>query len=70
MAERRKSATRELVRLRTGRDDLEAHLRELYVDGRFTDQEIADAWGVARMTITGWRAEFGITRSDRPALLA
>lgn len=64
-----KSPSQQLVEARTGRD-LVSHLRELYVERRFTDQEIADAWGVARSTVRTWRAEFGIDRADRKAALA
>lgn len=64
-----KSTVQRLVQLRTGRP-IEEHLRELYIDKRLTDQEIADAWGVHRMTVAAWRREFGIDRSDRKTALA
>lgn len=59
-----KSATQELVRLRTGRTvpDL---LRELYLERRYSDKAIADAIGVDRVTVNKWRAEYGIRRADR-----
>lgn len=59
-----KSTVQRLVQERNGRD-LAEHLRELYVERRFTDQEIADAWGVNRMTIVDWRKQFGIDRTQR-----
>ena len=65
MDDGRKSHAKELVRERTGREvpDL---LRELYVDRRHTQAEIARALDVHRMTIVLWLQEYGITRSDRP----
>jgi DNA-binding XRE family transcriptional regulator len=62
-----KSATRILVQQRTGRE-LPELLRELYVEKRHTQQEIAQALGVHRMTVAEWLAEFGISRDDRPAV--
>lgn len=67
---RQPSATRELVRLRTGRADLEAHLRELYVERRYADREIAELFGVDRTTVTTWRKDFGIGREARTAALS
>lgn len=64
-----KSLAQQLVEVRTGRP-IEEHLRELYVERRYTDQEIADLLGVARSTIRTWRAEYGIDRSERKAALA
>jgi len=64
-----KSTVQRMVQARTGRD-IEEHLRELYVERRHSDQEIADAWGVHRMTISMWRREFGIDRADRKTVLA
>ena len=53
------------VTLRTGRQvpDL---LREMYVERRFTQQEIADALGVHRTTVNDWLEGYGISRADRP----
>jgi transposase-like protein len=62
------SSTKQLVRLRTGRDDLEAHLRELYVERRYADREIAEVFGVDRTTVVKWRKEFGIGREARTLL--
>jgi DNA invertase Pin-like site-specific DNA recombinase len=59
-----KSATQELVRERTGRDPIEL-VRELYVDRRHSDQEIADALGVNRVTVSRWRRDNGISRALR-----
>ena len=43
-------------------------LRELYVERRHSQQEIAQALGVHRMTVADWLREYGITRDDRPAV--
>jgi uncharacterized protein YjcR len=67
MDDGRKSATLELVRVRTGRDPEEL-VRELYVEKRHSDQEIADALGISRVTVNEWRARWGITRDDRRAV--
>lgn len=67
MNDGRKSYAKELVRRTTGREVADV-LRELYVDKRHTQQEIADALGVSRMAIGSWLAEYGISRDDRPAL--
>ena len=61
------SSTKQLVRLRTGRD-LQEHLRELYVERRYADREIAELFGVDRTTVVKWRKEFGIGREARTAL--
>lgn len=65
----RKTFAEQVVSTRTGRD-VEEHLRELYVDRRFTDQEIADLFGVARQTVAMWRKRYGIAHSERKAALA
>jgi arginine repressor len=70
MPDERKSHAKELVRRATGRE-VDELLRELYVEKRHSQQEIADglaALGVSlnRMTISNWLAEYGITRDDRP----
>lgn len=64
----RKSHAKELVRRTTGREVADI-LRELYVDRRHTQQEIAHALGVHRMTVVLWLREYGITRDDRPAVV-
>jgi transposase len=45
---------------------IERVVRELYVDKRHSDQEIADALGVNRVTVTKWRKRWDITRDQRP----
>lgn len=55
---------KELVRLRTGRD-VGPLLRDLYVDRRHTQEEIAEALGISRDTVTRWLGEYGISRTDR-----
>lgn len=62
-----KSASWELVRVRTGRDPREL-IAELYVEQRYSDQEIAVAIGVSRATVNQWRRDHGISRDDRPAV--
>jgi DNA-binding XRE family transcriptional regulator len=67
MSDGRKSYAQVLVEERTGRS-LPDLLRELYVAKRHTQQEIADALGVGRMTVNAWLREFDITRDDRSAV--
>lgn len=67
MDTRIKSRTEQVVERRTGRD-LPELLRELYVERRHTQEEIAQALGVHRVTVNQWLASFGITREDRPAI--
>lgn len=67
MPDARKSHARNLVQERTGRD-VDDLLRELYVTRRHTQQEIAQALGVHRMTVVLWLREAGIRRDDRPAV--
>lgn len=64
MPDARKSYAEELVKERTGRQvpDL---LRELYVEKRHSQQEIADALGVSRMAVNAWLQRYGISREDR-----
>jgi transposase-like protein len=47
---------------------IERTIRDLYLDKRHSDQEIADALGVNRVTVTKWRKRWGIERADRPAV--
>ena len=65
MNDGRKSYAKELVRRTTGREDLRALLRELYVDKRHSQAEIAQALGVSRMAIGAWLREYDISREDR-----
>lgn len=65
MHDRIKSRAEQVVEQRTGRE-LPDLLRELYVEQRATQEEIAAALGVHRVTVTKWLAAFGITRQDRP----
>lgn len=62
-----KSYSKELVRERTGRDPEEL-LRELYVEKRHSQREIAAALDVTRSLVAQWLTEYGITRDDRPAV--
>jgi len=45
---------------------IEQVIRDLYLDKRHSDQEIAEALGVNRVTVTKWRKRWGIERADRP----
>lgn len=67
LMETRKSHAKELVRRTTGRDP-EDVLRELYVERRHSQEEIAQALGIHRMTVSLWLREYGITRDDRPTV--
>jgi transposase len=67
MQDRIKSRAEQVVEQRTGRE-LPELLRDLYVDQRHTQEEIARALGVHRVTVTKWLTSFGITRDDRPAV--
>lgn len=44
---------------------IERVIRDLYLDKRHSDREIADALGVNRVTVTKWRKRWGIRRQDR-----
>lgn len=67
MTDERKSHAKELVRRTTGREPNEV-LRDLYVERRHSQEEIAEALGVHRRTVSAWLREYGITRDDRPAV--
>lgn len=62
-----KSYAQELVRRSTGRE-VDELLRELYVEKRHSQEEIARALGVSRGAIVAWLTEYGISRDDRDAL--
>lgn len=62
-----KSHAKSLVRKVTGREVHEL-LRELYVDKRYTQDEIAASLNVSRDTIVSWLSEYGISREDREPL--
>jgi transposase len=64
-----KSYAQQVVEARTGRD-LQEHLRELYVERRYADREIAELLGVSRSTVRQWRKDFGIGRAERTAALS
>lgn len=72
MATDGKSPLQLLVQDRTGRE-LGEHLRELYIDRRWTHQEIADylntthRLNLSRSTVVVWCRENGIDREDRVA---
>lgn len=69
----RKSHAQLLVEERTGRR-LEELLRDLYVDKRHSQEEIAEALSakigtdISRGAVKLWLKTCGITRDDRPAV--
>lgn len=65
----RKTPLMRLVQERTGRD-IETLLRELYVEKRHSDREIAEALGLERATVQQWRERYGISSDDRPPVAA
>lgn len=65
----RKTWSKEAVRLRTGRDADEL-VKELYVEKRYSQQEIATALGVSRSLIAKWLSDQGLGRDDRDPLVA
>lgn len=65
MQDRIKSRVEQEVSLRNSGRDVPELIRELYVEKKFSDREIAEAVGVHRVTVTNWRAEWGIAREDR-----
>jgi CRP-like cAMP-binding protein len=67
MVDRIKSRAEQVVEQRTGRD-LPDLLRELYIEKRHTQEEIASYLGVHRITVLNWLALFGINREDRTVL--
>ena len=76
MSTRRKSYAEALVQVSTGRST-EDLLRELYVEKRHSQEEIAEALNaqlsahdveISRATVSSWLAKYGITRDDRPAV--
>ena len=62
-----KAYSQVLVEERTGRP-LEELLRELYVEKRYSQAEIAQAIGVTRSLVARWLGQLQITRDDRPAV--
>ena len=62
-----KTYAQKAVHASTGREPAEL-LRELYVDKRHSQEEIAAALGISRATVQAWLREYGISRDDRPAV--
>jgi DNA invertase Pin-like site-specific DNA recombinase len=58
------SYAKQLVRLKHNREPQDI-LRELYVDKRHSQEEIARSLGVTRVTVAAWLLEYGISRDDR-----
>jgi DNA invertase Pin-like site-specific DNA recombinase len=67
MNDGRKTFAQKAVQASTGREPRDL-LRELYVDRRHSQEEIARALGISRATVYAWLREYGIDRDDRPAL--
>jgi arginine repressor len=79
MSSRRKGYAEALVQVSTGRVVADL-LRELYVDKRHSQEEIAEALNaqlvakdvddveISRATVSSWLSKYGITRDDRPAV--
>ena len=67
MNDGRKTYAQKAVQASTGREPEEL-VRELYVDRRHSQEEIARALGVSRATVQAWLREYGISRDDRPAV--
>lgn len=67
MDARRKAYAKEAVQGRLHRP-LDEALRELYVDKRHSQAEIAVGLGVSRALVGQWLKDFGISRGDRPAV--
>ncbi len=65
----RKTPTRRLVELTTGRD-LKDVLQELYVERGYTFVEIGKALGVSRETVRLWVDEFGLVRPSAEEAIA
>jgi predicted XRE-type DNA-binding protein len=63
----RKSWSQQVVTLRTGREVPEL-LRELFIDQRRSQSEIAQALGVSRAQIAYWLRQEGISAADRPPI--
>lgn len=68
MSNDRKSHAQLRVQERTGRDVPEL-LRELYVDKRHSQMEIARALDVSRITVGKWLRELELTRPKREVSL-
>lgn len=68
MSTERKTWSKEAVRARTGRDPDEL-VRELYLDKRYSQQEIAAHLGVSRSLVAKWLGEQGLGRDDRDSLV-
>ena len=62
----KRTHAQELVTLRNGKP-VDQVLRELYLEQRLSQQQIAVALGVSRMTVAMWLREYGIDRSAIPA---
>lgn len=45
--------------------NVDDRIRSLYIDGRYSDREIAEALDLHRVTVTKRRSALGIKRADR-----
>ena len=62
-----KTPATEVVTERNTRDE---QIRALYIEGRYSDREIALALGLHRVTVTRLRLALGVTAADRPEAVA
>lgn len=60
----RNTTTQKLLHAVTGRP-VEELLREMYLEKRLTQAEIAESLGVSRWTVINWLSAYGISRDDR-----
>jgi len=67
MTDGRKTFAQKAVHASTGREPADL-LREMYVEKRHSQEEIATALGVSRATVQTWLRDFGISRADRAPL--
>ena len=54
----------------TDPDATDRAIRALYIEGRHSDREIAEALGLHRVTVTRRRLALGVTRKDRREAVA
>lgn len=67
MNDGRKTFAQKAVHASTGREPADL-LRELYVEKRYSQEEIARSLDISRATVQAWLRDFGISRTDRVPL--
>lgn len=55
---------------RQASEAIDERIRALYIDGRYSDSEIAKALDMHRVSVTRRRLAMGITRASRPGIEA